>query len=74
MKYELQRQININMICYCVPLVIGLCALIAGEMLAFAILFVISAGLMVNELIRSKKDEKFTFEQSVEMLQNLFEA
>ncbi len=64
MKYELQRQININMICYCAPLVIGLCALIAGEILAFIILLVISAGLMVNELIRIKKDEKLTFDEN----------
>ena len=64
MKYELQRQININMVCYCAPLVIGLCALIAGEILAFIILLVISAGLMVNELIRIKKDEKLTFDEN----------
>ena len=64
MKTELKRQVNINMICYCAPLIIGLCALIAGEFLAFAILFVISAGLMINELIRSKKDEKFIFDEN----------
>ncbi len=64
MKTELKRQININMICYCAPLIIGLCALIAGEFLAFAILFVISAGLMINELIRSKKDEKLIFDEN----------
>lgn len=64
MKYELKRQININMICYCAPLVIALCALISGEYLAFAILFVIGAGLMINELIRIKKDEKLTFDEN----------
>lgn len=64
MKTELKRQVNINMICYCAPLIIGLCALIAGELLAFAMLFVISAGLMINELIRSKKDEKLTFDEN----------
>ena len=64
MKYELKRQININMICYCVPLFIALCALISGEYLAFAILFVIGAGLMINELVRNKKDEKFTFDEN----------
>ncbi len=64
MKYELKRQININMICYCVPLFIALCALISGEYLAFAILFVIGAGLMINELIRIKKDEKLTFDEN----------
>lgn len=64
MKTELKRQVNINMICYCAPLIIGLCALIAGEFLAFAILFVISAGLMINELIRSKKDEKLIFDEN----------
>ena len=64
MKYQLKRQINVNMICYCAPLIIGLCALIAGEFLAFAILFVISAGLMINELIRSKKDEKLIFDEN----------
>lgn len=64
MKYELKRQININMICYCAPLVIALCALISGEYLAFAILFIIGAGLMINELVRNKKDEKFTFDEN----------
>lgn len=64
MKYELKRQININMICYCAPLVIGLCALVAGEIFAFALLFAISAGLIINELIRIKKDEKFTFDEN----------
>ena len=64
MKTELKRQVNINMICYCAPLIIGLCALIAGEFLAFAILFAISAGLMINELIRSKKDEKLIFDEN----------
>ena len=64
MKTELKRQVNINMICYCAPLIIGLCALIAGAFLAFAVLFVISAGLMINELIRSKKDEKFIFDEN----------
>ena len=52
------------MICYCVPLFIALCALISGEYLAFAILFVIGAGLMINELIRIKKDEKLTFDEN----------
>ena len=64
MKYELKRQIKVNMICYCVPLFIALCALISGEFLAFAILFVIGAGLMINELVRNKKDEKFTFDEN----------
>lgn len=64
MKYELKRQIKVNMICYCVPLFIALCALISGEYLAFAILFVIGAGLMINELIRIKKDEKLTFDEN----------
>ena len=64
MKYELKRQININMICYCAPLVIGLCALVAGEIFAFALLLVVSAGLIINELIRIKKDEKFTFDEN----------
>ena len=64
MKYELKRQIKVNMICYCVPLFIALCALISGEYLAFAILFVIGAGLMINELVRNKKDEKLTFDEN----------
>ena len=64
MKYELKRQININMICYCAPLVIGLCALVAGEIFAFALLFAIGAGLIINELIRIKRDEKFTFDEN----------
>ena len=64
MKYQLKRQININMICYCVPLVIGLCALFGGEYLSFAILLTISIGLIVNEIIRIKKDEKFTFDEN----------
>ncbi|MBO5937218.1 MAG: hypothetical protein J6V06_03455 [Clostridia bacterium] len=64
MKYELKRQININMICYCAPLVIGLCALVAGEILAFIILLLIGVGLMVNEIIRSKKDEKLIFDEN----------
>lgn len=64
MKYELKRQININMICYCAPIVIGLCALIAGEILAFIILLLIGGGLIVNEIIRSKKDEKLTFDEN----------
>ena len=64
MKYELQRQVNINMICYCAPLVIGLCALVAGEILAFIILLLIGVGLMVNEIIRLKKDEKLTFDEN----------
>ena len=64
MKYELKRQIRVNMICYCVPLFIALRALISGEYLAFAILFVIGAGLMINELIRIKKDEKLTFDEN----------
>lgn len=64
MKYELKRQIKVNMICYCVPLFIALCALISGEYLAFAILFVIGAGLMINELLRIKKDKPFTFDEN----------
>ena len=64
MKYELKRQININMICYCAPAFIGLCALMAGEILAFSILLAISIGLIVNEFIRIKKDEKFTFDEN----------
>ena len=64
MKYELKRQIRVNMICYCAPLFIALCALISGEYLAFAILFIIGAGLMINELLRNKKDEKFTFDEN----------
>lgn len=64
MKYELKRQIKVNMICYCVPLFIALCALISGEYLAFAILFIVGAGLMINELVRNKKDEKFTFDEN----------
>ena len=63
MKYELQRQTRVNMICCCSPLFIGLCALISGEFLAFLILFVIGAGFMINELVRSKKDKKFTFDE-----------
>ena len=63
-KYELKRPININMICYCAPIVIGLRALIAGEILAFIILLLIGGGLMVNEIIRSKKDEKLTFDEN----------
>ena len=63
MKYELKRQININMICYFAPAVIGLCALFSGEYLSFALLLVISIGLIINELIRIKKDEKFTFDE-----------
>ena len=63
MKYQLKRQININMICYCVPLVIGLIALFEGEYLSFAMLLTISIGLIVNEIIRIKKDEKFTFDE-----------
>ena len=64
MKTELERQIKLNMICYCAPLFIGLCALISGEFLAFAILLVISMGLIVNEFIRSKKDEKLIFDEN----------
>ena len=64
MKYELKRQININMICYCAPAVIGLCALFSGEYLSFALLLVISICLIINELIRIKKDEKFTFDEN----------
>ena len=64
MKYQLKRQININMICYCVPLVIGLIALFEGEYLSFAMLLTISIGLIVNEIIRIKKDEKFTFDEN----------
>jgi hypothetical protein len=52
------------MICCCVPLVIGLCALFGGEYLSFAILLTISIGLIVNEIIRIKKDEKFTFDEN----------
>ena len=63
MKYELKRQINVNMICCCVPLVIGLIALFEGEYLSFAMLLTISIGLIVNEIIRIKKDEKFTFDE-----------
>ena len=64
MKYELKRQIRVNMICYCVPLFIALRALISGEYLAFAILFIIGAVLMINELVRNKKDKKFTFDEN----------
>ena len=64
MKYQLKRQINVNMICYCAPLVIGLCALFGGEYLSFAILLIISICLMINELIRSKKDEKLIFDEN----------
>ena len=64
MKYQLKRQINVNMICYCAPLVIGLCALFGGEYLSFAILLIISIGLMVNEIIRIKKDKKFIFDEN----------
>ena len=64
MKYHLDRQIKVNMICYCVPLVIGLCALFGGEYLSFAMLLTISIGLIVNEIIRIKKDEKFTFDEN----------
>ncbi len=64
MKYELKRQITINIICYCIPLVISLCALVEGEYLSFAILLVISIGLIVNELIRIKKDEKLIFDEN----------
>lgn len=64
MKYELQRQTRVNMICYCAPLVIGLCALFGGEYLSFAIFLTISIGLIVNEIIRIKKDEKFTFDEN----------
>ena len=63
MKYQLKRQINVNMICCCVPLVIGLIALFEGEYLSFAMLLTISIGLIVNEIIRIKKDEKFTFDE-----------
>ncbi len=63
MKIQLERQMKLNMICYCVPLVIGLFALLAGEFLAFIILLVIGVGLMVNEIIRSK-DPKFTFDEN----------
>ena len=63
MKYQLKRQINVNIICYCAPLVIGLCALFEGEYLSFAMLLTISIGLIVNEIIRIKKDEKFTFDE-----------
>ena len=64
MKYQLKRQIKVNMICYCAPLVIGLIALFEGEYLSFAILLIISIGLMVNEIIRIKKDEKFIFDEN----------
>ena len=64
MKYQLKRHINVNMICYCAPLVIGLCALFGGEYLSFAILLIISICLMINELIRSKKDEKLIFDEN----------
>ncbi len=64
MKYQLKRQIKVNMICYCAPLVIGLIALFEGEYLSFAILLIISIGLIVNEIIRIKKDEKFIFDEN----------
>lgn len=64
MKYELKRQIGVRLICCLVPLVIGLLALFNGEYLSFAILLVISIVLTANEIIRIKKDEKFTFDEN----------
>lgn len=63
MKYELKRQININMICYCVPLVIGLIALLWGELFTFAVCFLITACFMINEL-RYLGVPKLTFDES----------
>lgn len=64
MKYELKRQSGVRLICCQVPLVIGLLALFNGEYLSFAILLVISIVLTANEIIRIKKDEKFTFDEN----------
>ena len=63
MKYELDRQIKVNMICYCVPLVIGLIALLWGELFTFAVCFLITACFMINEL-RYLKTPKLTFDES----------
>lgn len=63
MKYQLDRQIKVNMICYCVPLVIGLIALLWGELFTFAVCFLITACFMINEL-RYLKTPKLTFDES----------
>ena len=63
MKYELKRQSKVNMICYCVPLVIGLIALLWGEPFTFAVCFLITACFMINEL-RHLKEPKLTFDES----------
>ena len=63
MKYQLDRQIKVNMICYCVPLVIGLIALLLGELFTFAVCFLITACFMINEL-RHLKTPKLTFDES----------
>lgn len=63
MKYELKRQINVNMICYCAPLVIGLIALLLGELFTFAVCFLITACFMINEL-RYLGVPEMTFDES----------
>lgn len=63
MKYQLDRQIKVNMICYCVPLVIGLIALLWGELFTFAVCFLITACFMINEL-RYLGVPKLTFDES----------
>ena len=63
MKYQLKRQININMICYCAPLGIGLIALLLGESFTFAICFLITACFMINEL-RYLGVPEMTFDES----------
>ena len=51
------------MICCCVPLVIGLIALLWGELFTFAVCFLITACFMINEL-RYLKTPKLTFDES----------
>ena len=63
MKYQLDRQIKVNMICYCAPLVIGLIALLWGELFTFAVCFLITACFMINEL-RYLGVPKLTFDES----------
>ncbi len=62
MEHELKRQTKVNMICGCVPLVIGLIALLTGEILAFVILSSITVACLINEIRRSK-DPVLTFDE-----------